>query len=316
MDSISVIVPVYNVEKYFDCCIQSILNQTYQNLEIILVNDGSKDKSAAMCDRYAKADRRIKVIHKENGGLSSARNEGLNIATGEYVAFVDSDDYIHHKMYETIMERMKQTNAEIGICDYKEVTVNESPDLDKVPPNINSTLLTANEAHDAYYIYEKKARFIVAWNKIYKRKLFDDIRYPLGKIHEDTFTTYKVLFRTKRIVWVDYPFYFYRIDRDESIMNQEFCVKRLFILDALQDEMAFLREVGQTYLWGVVFMDYRDYITIFHKQMLADRMDLKQLKPYIKYLNQNLKHMKKMELEFKKRVKTYVLAKFGMCVIS
>lgn len=311
-ECISVIVPVYNVEKYLDCCIQSIMNQTYQNLEIILVDDGSKDKSAAMCDTYAKTDQRIKVIHKKNGGISSARNEGLNRATGDFVAFVDSDDYIHHKMYEIMMEQMKQKKAEIGICDYREVTLMDTPDLDTLPQNLKILLLTEKEAHDGYYTYEKKARFIVPWNKIYKRELFNNIRYPLGKVHEDTFTTYKVLFRTKKIVWLDYSFYFYRVDRAESIMRQKFSVKRLYILDALQEEMSFLKEIGQTYLWGVVFMDYRDYIITFRKQMKeADDMNVKQLKPYIEYLNQNLKHMGKMELSMKKRLKTILVAKFG-----
>lgn len=193
---ISVIVPIYNVEKYLNKCIESIINQSYSNLEIILVDDGSKDSSGIMCDSYILKDKRIKVIHKENGGLSDARNVGLDKAKGEYIVFIDSDDWIDEKMIEILYNIIKKNNSDISICDYF-LAYNEEIQTQK--EDIEIINLSNIEALKTIYDKDLGVCMIVAWNKLYKRNLFkDDIRYPYGKIHEDEFTTYKLLYKAKK----------------------------------------------------------------------------------------------------------------------
>lgn len=305
-DLISVVVPVYRVEQYLDQCMQSILKQTYPNLEIILVDDGSPDRCGEWCDKYQKNDVRVQVIHQKNGGLSKARNAGIERATGDYITFVDSDDYIHPKMYEILLSQMKRLDAEVGICDYLEVSDTETRMFRAEVKDEDALLFTKKEAKNGYYIYEKKARFVVAWNKLYKRELFDKVRYPEGKVHEDTYTTYKALYKAKGIAWVNKPLYYYRI-RNSSITGKGFCAERLHILEALQEQMAFYRKKKEYYLWGVVFTDYRDYVRAFQKEIKSSDPGKRiSLEKYWKYLKRNLRHMNQMELSMKKRVKTYL----------
>ena len=164
MDLISVIVPVYNVEKYLDKCIQSIVDQTYTNLEIILVDDGSPDNSGAICDEWAEKDNRIKVIHKANGGLSDARNAGLDIATGEYIAFVDSDDYIELDFYDKLYNVIKATNCDISICNLRKVYENNNVSVNNCD-TFEITEYSTTEAMSA--LIDDKIRQVV-WNKLYK----------------------------------------------------------------------------------------------------------------------------------------------------
>ena len=203
---ISVIVPIYNVEKYLNKCIESIINQSYSNLEIILVDDGSKDSSGIMCDSYILKDKRIKVIHKENGGLSDARNVGIDKAKGEYIVFIDSDDWIDEKMIEILYNIIKKNNSDISICDYF-LAYNEEIQTQK--EDIEIINLSNIEALKKIYDKDLGVCMIVAWNKLYKRNLFkDDIRYPYGKIHEDEFTTYKLLYKAEKISYTKQKMYY------------------------------------------------------------------------------------------------------------
>ncbi len=240
-EKISVIIPVYKVEKYLSCCVQSVINQTYKNLEIILVDDGSPDNCPSLCDDFAKKDSRIKVIHQKNGGLSSARNSGIEIATGEYISFVDSDDTIHPQMYEVLSNAIKQTDAEISMASWKKVYDIAKPDNENYNPStITSQIYKDNEVIDL--LFNKKVPLIMAaWSKLYKADLFKDVKYPVGKIHEDEFVIHKLLSKTKTLAYINLPLYV-NTQRDDSITAQRnFSIKRLDYLEARKDRWEFCK---------------------------------------------------------------------------
>ena len=213
---ISIIVPVYKVEEYLDKCIKSILNQTYTNLEIILVDDGSPDNCGKICDEYAKNDKRIIVIHKENGGLSDARNKGIEIAKGEYIAFIDSDDYIEKDMFEILYNLSVESHSDISMVSYKEiqneVIINENKEFTE-----NIFEYSNTEAIKELLKDDKIKNY--AWNKLYKKELFKEIRYPVKMAYEDVGTTYKLFEKANKIIWKDTPKYNY-IRRDDSIVSK------------------------------------------------------------------------------------------------
>lgn len=252
---ISVIVPIYNVEPYLKRAVDSILNQTYQNLEIILVDDGSPDECGKICDDYAKSDNRIKVIHKENGGLSDARNAGLEIASGEYIAFVDSDDYIACDYMETLMHQIVEHDADVSMCSY---AVTNSLDFDSTvfekhveavghdaEHEKDGTIEVCSREQLLSNLYDANHRdatyFIVSWNKLYKASLWKDIRFPKGKIHEDEATTYKIYDIAKKGVYIHKALYGY-FSAPGSITRARFNLKRLQWLDALDDRIAYFEE--------------------------------------------------------------------------
>lgn len=211
---ITVIVPIYNVEKYLKKCIESIINQTYKNLEIILVDDGSSDGSLKICNRYQKNDERIKVVHKENGGLSSARNTGLDIANGDLISFVDSDDYIEPTMLEELKANMDKYGSDISVCNFYKVKGNKK---------------SANKLDQKEFVLKGKEKFIYlqneygiltvyAWNKLYKKEVFNSVRYPFGRIYEDSYVICDLLNNAKKVSYVVKPLYNY-VYRKDSIVN-------------------------------------------------------------------------------------------------
>lgn len=213
---ISVVVAVYNIAPYLKRCVDSIRRQTYRNLEIILVDDGSTDESGVMCDQFAAEDDRIKVIHKPNGGLSDARNAGTEKATGEYIAYVDGDDWIDDAMYEYMLAALEQYQADVAVCRYRCIYPNHTED--------NSTdklvLFEGREALRAYT--EEDERYQIqnaAWNKLYRREFTHDLHFPKGKWYEDIVYTAKLLAQSKRTVYLDHALYNYVLQREGSIMN-------------------------------------------------------------------------------------------------
>ncbi|MBR2883464.1 MAG: glycosyltransferase family 2 protein [Clostridia bacterium] len=231
MDLVSIIVPVYNVEKYIHQCIDSIINQTYKNIEIILVDDGSPDNCGKICDEYAEKDSRIKVIHKENGGLSDARNHGIDAATGDWLMFVDSDDWLHNHTVEKLHDAVNRYGVSVSICNYKE-TSGESPCVDT---NINAELWTPKDLY-----LEKQVQATIACGKLYHKNCFNEIRYPVGKIHEDEFVTYRILFAQEKIAFIDQPYYAYFINPD-GITKSEWTPKRLDAVRALFEQIRFFK---------------------------------------------------------------------------
>ena len=234
---ISIVVPIYNVEIYLEKCIETILNQTYKNIEIILVDDGSTDSCKDIADEYVKKDKRIKVIHKENGGLSDARNAGIKIAKGRYICFVDSDDYIEKNYIKILYETIIRNNADISICSYKNVYIDGSQKEDRTKTQVCNNIEAIRELFT-------KARNIetVTWNKMYKIDLFlhNKIEFPKGKLHEDNFTTYKLFYFSNKIAYVDEILYNYR-QRENSIVSI-YNEKRLVILEVTKDIRMFFED--------------------------------------------------------------------------
>lgn len=231
MEKISVIVPFYNVEKYADRCINSIVKQTYKNLEIILVDDGSKDNSGKICENWKNKDNRIIVLHKKNGGLSDARNAGIKIATGEYIAFIDSDDYIDYDMLNTLYDNLKKTSSEISICKFK-----QTDEKSKVEFKKSTKLLEYSREEAIKELLQDKDITNHAWNKLYKKELFSDIEYPKGRNFEDIGTTYKLFSKCKKIVYTPSECYAYIIREnsitgsvsEKSLLDQVFQVKQRY----------------------------------------------------------------------------------------
>lgn len=240
-EKISVIIPIYKVEKYLNRCVESVVNQSYQNLEIILVDDGSPDNCPKLCDDWAEKDKRIKVIHKENGGLSDARNAGMDEMSGEYVFFVDSDDWIHKDTLKILM--MFQNRQDVDIVECKALPTSKEVTDDQIDvENIALSVLDTKEAM-ASLLREMPLKQTV-WNKLYKRNIVEGIKFEVGKYHEDEFWTYQVLDRAKKILFVDVELYYY-YQRQDSIMGQAFSLKRL---DAIEGRYKRLEMFKENYL--------------------------------------------------------------------
>lgn len=231
---ISIIVPVYKVETYLERCVTSILNQTYSNFELILIDDGSPDNCPKICDQFAEKDTRIKVIHKANGGLSDARNAGLDLAKGEYIGFVDSDDFISQNMYEKLMTSILETNADMAVCNFVYVDDKGSFIEDK---NISMPVKDEEldiEAYTKRMTGEKGWYYVTAWNKLYNKALFNEMRFPKDKQHEDEFLIHHLIYQCKCIVCIKEALYYY-VQRSGSIMSQNNYIKMLDYGEALID---------------------------------------------------------------------------------
>ena len=243
---ISIIVPVYNVEKYLDRCVSSLCGQTLRQIEILLVDDGSPDRCPEMCDRYAAGDARIRVIHKKNGGLSDARNAGIDQARGEYLGFIDSDDWIEPDMFEQLLYAARLCDARIAECSFDNIY------KDRIVPESKAdggwTIGDRDYALDSQMSWGKFK--CVAWNKLYHKSIFaDGKRYPLGKYHEDEFFTHLAFYDAQRLVYVDRTLYHYDRTREDSITGERFSVKGLDVVEAMRQRCAFFREKKETALY-------------------------------------------------------------------
>ncbi len=234
---ISVIVPIYNVDRCLRKCIDSIINQTYTNLEIILVDDGSTDMSSIICDEYQKLDCRVLVIHKKNEGLSDARNTGLNIARGSLIGFVDGDDYLESTMYEELKKNMDIYNSDIAICDYFKIK-NGKKIYDNKYNNHEYSFCGKKKYSNIFYSYNCIST--VAWNKLYKKSLFDDIRYPSDKINEDSYIICDLFDKADKISYIIKPLYNY-VYRKDSISNI-FSTSHFDKIDAYNKKISFYHQ--------------------------------------------------------------------------
>ena len=259
MAQVSIIVPVYQVETYLRQCIDSILAQTFTDFELILVDDGSKDKSGEICEEYAGKDGRVRVIHKENGGLSDARNAGLEQAAGEYFMFVDSDDYIAPTMIERLYNSIQSESADIAACNLCYV-------FDKKEKKDFSTAMEAEvlQGSEIFY-YRKNDRsygfWTVAWNKLYKSETFRNVRFRFGKYHEDEFWANDIYQLEIRVATIPECLYYYR-QRDNSIMGKESIARNLDILEALRERIYIYLEkqeyTDQAYKVLIYSLEYLD----------------------------------------------------------
>lgn len=258
---ISVIIPVYKVEDYLKRCVDSVLAQTYQNMEIILVDDGSPDRCPKLCDEYAEKYEKIRVIHQENRGLSGARNAGIDAAKGEYLAFIDSDDLWSPYFLERLYRAITENDAEISQCRWE--YMHGDTLIEGYDPNAPEQCFSGREMLANLYI-QTGAYYVVAWNKLYKRTLFETIRYPEGKIHEDEATTYRLFDLAKKCVVVDNALYGYYVGSGgTSITRNGFQLKKLDWCQANRERVAYFIE-----------KDYRDLIVPAMKACNDGSIDL------------------------------------------
>ncbi len=269
MCTISVIVPVYKVEPYISRCVDSILNQTFTDFELVLVDDGSPDKCGKMCDEYAKKDNRIHVIHKKNGGLSDARNAGIDWcfenSNSEWITFIDSDDWVHPRYLEFLYNATQKYNSSISVCSYTRV--------EDFIPFVDISDFDISYMNTEQLFLEHNIEATVAWAKLYQKEYFKTVRYPFGRIHEDEFVTYRLLFQNNKISFVNLPLYFY-YNNPKSIMNSKWSLKNLDAIVALRQQCDFFKKKGNNklfvvalkkYIWALEtqytnLIDYDDYI--------------------------------------------------------
>lgn len=234
---ISVVVPIYNVEMYLERCIDSIRQQTYSKLEIILVDDGSLDNCGAICDRYKEKDNRIKVVHKKNGGLSDARNVGITVAQGEYLTCIDSDDFVSPYFVENLWDAAKEYNCDIATswfvkyCEGDNVPLTNKLKLEKVQ-------VLDRESFYEKLLYQDGVE-VSAWGKLYRRNLFRGVEYPVGKLYEDIATTYLLVEKVNKIAVIPNIDYFY-FQRTTSIAQEKFTVKKLDAIEHMSNFRKFI----------------------------------------------------------------------------
>lgn len=231
MDKVSLILPVYNVEKYLKNCLDSIEKQTYQNMEVIIVNDGSTDNSKKICEEYAKKYENIKFFNKKNGGLSDARNYGIEKSTGKYITFVDSDDEITEDYVEYLLSLIKKYNTKMSIGSYSVIT---SKGTINYGDGYDEKLLSQKECLKR--LLTDKGYTVSSWSKMYEKNLFDNIKYPTGKIYEDNGTTYKLILKCDKISYGPKEIYKY-FKRKDSITHEKYSDKKKTIIE-FSDEMA------------------------------------------------------------------------------
>ena len=236
---ISVIVPFYNEEKYLNRCLDSIINQTYKDLEIILIDDGSNDGSFDIASKYESKDKRIKIFRQNNQGLSSARNKGLDNCNGEYILFVDANDEILPTMIEELYDLLIRNNCDISVCSIKQI----NSDNHTTQNNIETITIINND--DKYDMIQKDpVRSVVQWNKLFKRYIFDDLRFPKGRLHEDEFVIHKELYKAKSIAYTDRQLYLYYRNPESITLNMDMS-NRYDIVSAYKDRIDFFKQINQ-----------------------------------------------------------------------
>lgn len=251
MDLVTILIPIYNVEHYLDRCIASAVQQSYDKLEIILVDDGSTDRSAQICNDWAKKDSRIRVIHQHNSGVSAARNTGLQAASGEWIIQLDSDDYFATYAVETMIRTAEENQVDMVVCDFKK----GSEDVFQFEGIENPTIVISDAVTTIFRIYSgdhDALRFAVPWCKMSRKYLYEGICYPTGRIFEDIFTTHKLLYRCERIAVLDEPLFYY-FQRPGSIMNAAFSMKKLDYLQALVERVEFFASHGLSELKSIAY---------------------------------------------------------------
>lgn len=286
MDKISIIVPIYNREKYLRQCIDSILNQTHTNLELILIDDGSEDDSSQICDEYGQKDARVIVKHQPNRGVSAARNAGLDLATGDYIAFVDSDDYIEERMYECLLSMLKSNDADMAICNLQQF--DDEGNYYKKPTCIK------DEITDGYAVLSRLTAksdwaYVMVYNRLYKREIFKEIRYPVGKIREDEFIALPVYAMCEKIVITQDVYYFYRINGG-SIMANVTSAKHLDVIEAMYHRFLECQRRGWNDLLPSTYNCARNCLEILKNMEVRtkeDKMRRKEIIRMYRYMMKN-----------------------------
>jgi glycosyltransferase involved in cell wall biosynthesis len=300
--AISIIVPVYNLEKYLPRCIDSILHQTFKHFELILINDGSTDNSGEICNVYAKKDKRIIVLHKENGGVAAARNAGLDIARGKYIGFVDNDDFIHPFMLEILYKKACQHASDITVCDFLKVEENEKIDFSKRPIVEQIQYFTNIEALHQLYT-ERNLTFVCPWNKLYRRELFEGLRYKEGFISDDETVAHHLLFRSNKITYLTTPLYYY-VQRENSQSNQAIHIQKIDMVYALKEREEFFRKQKLKNLHRKALKHYMDKFFWYYYLVKTNLKNVdKELEELKKTFDKSLIHLLKLgDISWKQKV--------------
>ncbi|MBF0715442.1 glycosyltransferase [Gemelliphila palaticanis] len=280
---ITVVVPVYNVEKYLEKCVTSILNQTYKNLEIILVDDGSTDKSGELCDYLAERDSRIVVYHKLNGGLSDARNYGVDRAKGEYIGFVDSDDYIHSDMYLNLYDAIIKENSDVAECGVTRVYKNK-----ELPHYDGDEYYFSTDARGFLFEYLKMNKIYgSAWCKLIKSNIAKSIKFPKGKIYEDIFYNYDLLNVANKFTFISGNYYYYYM-REGSITTERFNDKHMDIIEAIDNLHSYTVGNYPEFIYLSEVRKVTAYLSIFSQIIVLDNYsDYSQYKLLLNFLKSN-----------------------------
>lgn len=272
-DLISIIVPIYKIEDYIEKCARSILAQTYRNLEIILVNDESPDRCGEICDQLAKDDSRIKVLHKVNGGLSDARNAGIKIATGKYIAFIDGDDFIHTDYIQKLYDAVLEEDSDVAVCSFSLVKGDQIVKDEIVSENKSRIM-----GHDLLerVLTDTGYKYVVAWNKLYKRELFQKHQFAKGKLYEDEYINFGLFWDIKKVALIPDSLYFYiqrsgsiqgsNMTWDKLLTKQEIHHKRIDFYSEKKDEML-LKRSKQMYCNWLVSISYQNRELLDEKKL-------------------------------------------------
>lgn len=299
---VSVIIPIYNVEKYLKKSVKSVIDQTYSNLEIILVDDGSKDSCYKLCEELKKEDKRIIVIHKENGGLSDARNRGIDVAKGKYLFFLDSDDYIEKNTIKILYDTLKTDGTDMVVFDF--IKIFDTGEIIQENTTINAhDIIDANVLLKGI-VQDKNWRYVPAWNKLYKREIWTSLRFPKGKLHEDEFVIHKILDKCERVSIIPNKLLYY-VQRSGSIMNNISDKNRIHITLAFVERTNFYLEHGMENEASKMFLNTIDrYI---YKIGLSDKVENSELKHEIKKL---YKKINKKNIGLKSNIKVFLVIYF------
>ncbi len=281
---ITIVVPVYKVEEYLERCVDSILNQTFIDFELLLVDDGSPDNCGKICDEYAEKDSRIFVIHQNNGGLSAARNTGINWFyeqnRSDYITFVDSDDWLHPEYLRILMNGITENHVKISVCNYKRVNA-EIPHQNY--DNIKCEITSPED-----FLVNHSWQYNYAWGKLYHKSVFEDIRYPVGKIFEDTFTTYKVLHKCDEIAYTELQLYYY-FQNEQGISHSSWKPSELVIFDAMQEQILFYKEKGLKKAYAKEFELFVHHHAYQIVRIKENKNDLKKNKATLKGIKKTLR---------------------------
>ena len=286
------IVPIYNSEKYLVACLESIINQTYRNLEIILIDDGSTDSSGNICDRYAEKDGRIIALHKNNGGIGSARNEGLEYANGEWIVQVDSDDVINNFQIEILLTVAKTKNLDMAVGWYKNIAEDEAINEDNIDYRTleNVEVLTNRHLYDDAFIKKYSMIFTVPWCKICKKKLYEEVRYPMLRRNVDTWTTWKLYEKTNKVGFIPIILYYWR--NNPSSITRKFELLNYTALNAYREQLEYFWLAKKQRYVEIVYSEYNESFFWCYNRIKEQSMDLSELKPYWKYMRKSVKYIK------------------------
>ncbi len=289
---ISVVIPVYNVEAYIRRCVESVIIQSYDNLEIILINDGSTDCSGKICDEYTKGDRRIKVIHKENGGLSDARNVGLNVSLGDYIAFIDSDDFVSQVYIQRLHDLLVTYDADISVVNKYNFSNCKKIKIREKTPRIKC-YNGVSAIEDMWY---QRNIINASWGKLYKKVLFQQIRFPLGKMYEDLGTTYKLFYLSEKIVYSSEKLYYY-FQREDSIMNRKFTLKNMDRIEICEEILEWSERNCKELKEAAIARFF-----LSNMQVLREIPSINEYQEQIQYISDNIRKYR-MQVMHNKKVK-------------